>query len=45
LPTNPVLALVLAVLAWLVVSAGLYFLFRVSGIFVKQDELLTKRTR
>jgi hypothetical protein len=45
LPTNPVLELVLAVVAWLVVSAGLYFLFRVSGIFVKQDELLTKRTR
>jgi hypothetical protein len=43
LPTNPVLALLLALLAWLVVAAGLYFLFRLTGIFVKQDELLGKR--
>jgi hypothetical protein len=40
LPAVPGLALLLALAAWLVVSAGLYFFFRVSGIFVKQDELL-----
>jgi Protein of unknown function (DUF3147) len=43
LPINPVLALLLAMVAWLVVSAGLYLLFRLSGIFVMQDELM-KRT-
>jgi hypothetical protein len=41
--TKPVLALLIALVAWLAVSAGLYFLFRMSGIFVKQDELLAKR--
>ena len=45
LPTSPVLALPLALVAWLVVAAGLYFLFWMSGIFVRQDELLAKRTR
>lgn len=43
LPANPVLALLVAVLAWLLVAGGLYFLFRVTGIFVKQDEWLPKR--
>jgi hypothetical protein len=43
LPTNPVLALLLALVAWLLVSAGLYFLFRVTGIFIRQDEFLAKR--
>lgn len=43
LPTNPLLALLLALLAWLVVAAGLYFLFRETGLFFRQDKLLTKR--
>src|SRR5919206_3015555 len=33
---NPVGALVAALLAWAVVSAGLYFLFRVTGLFLRQ---------
>jgi hypothetical protein len=40
---NPVAALLLALLAWALVSAGLYFIFRVTGLFLKQDELLVKR--
>jgi hypothetical protein len=43
LPANPGLALLIALVAWLAVSAGLYFLFRASGIFIKQDALLAKR--
>ena len=43
LPANPVVALLLALLAWLVVSAGLYFVFRVTGIFIRQDAVLSKR--
>jgi hypothetical protein len=42
LPANPVLALLLALLAWCVISAGLYMVLRLSGVFVKQDELLTR---
>ncbi|MDQ6712383.1 MAG: DUF3147 family protein [Candidatus Dormibacteraeota bacterium] len=42
LPTNPVLALLLALLVWLLVSGGLYFFFRMTGLFIKQDELLTR---
>ena len=40
---NPVAALLLALLAWALVSAGLYFIFRVTGLFLKQDELLVQR--
>jgi Protein of unknown function (DUF3147) len=42
LRTNPVIALLLAVVAWLLVAGGLYFLFRMTGLFVKQDKLLMK---
>jgi hypothetical protein len=42
LRANPLVALLLALLAWLLVSGGLYFLFRKTGLFLKQDELLTK---
>src|SRR3981081_3334245 len=34
---NPVAALLLALMAWALVSVGLYFLFRVTGLFLKQD--------
>ena len=36
---NPVAALLVALLAWTVVSAGLYFLFRATGLFLRQDRL------
>jgi hypothetical protein len=39
----PAAALLLALLAWALVSVGLYFLFRVTGLFLKQDRLLAKR--
>ena len=39
---NPLLALVGAMLVWIVVSSGLYFLFRVSGLFLKSDRLFSK---
>jgi hypothetical protein len=42
LRTNPLIALLLALLAWLLVAGGLYFFFRMTGLFVKQDELLMK---
>jgi hypothetical protein len=42
LRSNPVIAILLALLAWFVVSGGLYFLFRMTGLFVKQDKLLAK---
>jgi len=42
LRTNPVIALVLALLAWLLVAGGLYLLLRMTGLFVKQDRLLMK---
>ena len=40
---NPVAALLLALLAWVIVAGGLYFLVRESGFFLKQDRLLAKR--
>src|SRR5438309_3468092 len=39
---NPVAALLLALLAWALVAAGLYFLFRVTSLFLKQDQLVAK---
>lgn len=42
LRSSPVLALPLALLVWAVVSVGLYFLFRVSGLFRLQDRLMSK---
>jgi hypothetical protein len=41
LPWNPVMALILALLVWAIVSAGLYFFFRATGLFLKQDRLLS----
>ena len=41
LPTNPVLALILALVAWVVVSSGLYFLLRVTGFFLASDRLFS----
>jgi len=38
---NPIVALLLAMLAWAIVAGGLYFLFRQSGLFIKQDQLLS----
>jgi hypothetical protein len=32
----------LALVAWALVSVGLYYLFRGSGLFLKQDQLLAK---
>jgi hypothetical protein len=40
--TNPVIALMLAMLAWVLVSVGLYFLLRLTGLFLKQDKLMAK---
>jgi hypothetical protein len=42
LPWNPAAALLLAMLVWIAVSTGLYFLLRVSGLFLKQDRLFSK---
>ena len=42
LRANPVVALALALLAWLLVSGSLYFLSRETGLFLWQDKLLTK---
>jgi hypothetical protein len=42
LKSNPVLALLLALLAWILVSTGLYFLFRASGLFIRSDRLFMK---
>ena len=42
---NPFAALILALVAWAVVTGGLYFLFRESGLFVEQDRLLSKSVR
>ncbi len=39
---HPVAALLLALLSWVVVSGGLYFLFRETGLFLRQDKLLSK---
>lgn len=43
LPLNPVVALVLALVVWAVVATGLYFLFRVTGLFLAQDRLFSRR--
>ncbi|HEX9096151.1 MAG TPA: DUF3147 family protein [Candidatus Dormibacteraeota bacterium] len=40
---NPGAALLFALLAWALVSIGLYYIFRISGLFLKQDQLLAKR--
>jgi Protein of unknown function (DUF3147) len=39
---NPVAALLLALGAWAVVAGGLFLLFRETGLFLKQDRLLSK---
>ncbi|HET9847056.1 MAG TPA: DUF3147 family protein [Candidatus Dormibacteraeota bacterium] len=39
---NPVVGLLLALVAWAVVSVGLYFLFRVSGLFLRSDRLVSR---
>ena len=39
---NPAGAVLLALVAWAFVSAGLYFLFRVTGLFLRQDRLVSK---
>jgi phosphoglycerol transferase MdoB-like AlkP superfamily enzyme len=39
---NTAAALLLALLAWTVISAGLYFLFRATGLFLRQDRLVSK---
>lgn len=39
---NPVIALLLALIAWALVSVGLYFLFRVTGLFLLQTHLMSK---
>jgi uncharacterized protein DUF3147 len=41
LPVNPALALLLALVAWIVVSTGLYFLIRASGLFLAWDRLFS----
>lgn len=38
---NPAIALLLAVVVWAIVAAGLYFLFRATGLFLLQDRLLS----
>ena len=40
---SPVVALLLALLAWCVVSVGLHFLFRVTGLFLLQDRLTSRQ--
>src|SRR5437588_6422057 len=42
LPWNPAVALVLALVAWAVTSMGLYFVFRMTGLFLLQDRLAAK---
>jgi uncharacterized protein DUF3147 len=42
LRANALIALLLALVAWLFVTCGLYFLFRITGLFVEQDRLLMK---
>ena len=41
MPWNPIVALVLALVAWAVISTGLYFLFRATGLFLRQDRLMS----
>jgi hypothetical protein len=40
--TAPILALALALLAWIAVSVGLYFVFRTTKLYEKEDRLLRK---
>jgi Protein of unknown function (DUF3147) len=40
---NPLLALLAALMAWTVVSVGLYFAVRASGLFLIQDKLMAKK--
>jgi hypothetical protein len=40
---NPVLALALALVVWALIASGLYFLFRVTGLFLRSDHLLAKK--
>jgi hypothetical protein len=42
MPWNPAAALVLALATWSVTSMGLYFPFRVTGLFLFQDQLMSK---
>src|SRR3982074_3760046 len=39
---TPLAALVLPLMPWALVSVGLYSLFRVTGLFLKQDKLIAK---
>ena len=39
---NPVGALLLALLAWLIVATGLYFLLRITGLFLRTDRLISR---
>ena|SRR5919201_289360 len=41
---NPVIALLLALVAWTIASLGLYFAFRATGLFLAQDRLLAKNS-
>ena len=43
LPWSAIGALLIALIAWAVVSAGLYFVFRATGLFLLQDRLMSKR--
>lgn len=40
--TAPILALSLALLAWIVVAVGLYFVFRKTKLYEREDRLLRK---
>src|SRR3989440_5798866 len=42
---NPFAALLLALLAWAAVTGSLYFLFRESGLLLRQDRLLSKSSK
>lgn len=39
---NPFAALLLALIVWVLVATGLYFLFRVTGLFLKSDRLISQ---
>ncbi len=40
--TQPVIAVAAALLAWVAVAIGLYFMFRATGLYEKEDQLLRK---
>ncbi len=42
LRVNPILALIAALLAWVLVSVGLYLFFRVTGFFLWSDRLFRR---